>query len=714
MSDRADAGPTTAATPAAPPRFRTDLEGLRALAVVLVLLDHVVGWPKGGFIGVDVFFVLSGFLITGLLLKEFERTGTISFRAFYVRRVKRILPMSMLVITVTAALSYLIFLGPRLHQIMIDAVFSIFFSANWRFILVGQDYFAADRAVSPLQHYWSLAVEEQFYFAWPLLMLGALFLGSRRRPEMGRRWVFVVLGLVTAASLAWSMVETARSPSTAYFSTFTRAWELGLGGLLAVAAASFATRNPRVHLWGSHLGLGIIIVAGLMLTPEWDFPGPWALLPVAGTLLVVASGIGAPSSGLSVLLTNPPARYLGRISFSLYLWHWPVVVFLQPFLPEGSRGYIATALVLSLALSSLSYHLIEDPIRRSAWLTHRAHRRMGNAVRRRRTRMQVAILAALLPLTGGAAYASVLHAWPPVTPVTPVATVDRPSDEGEPAAETTEDIGQQISIALERTDWPQFAIPLENLEDSKAPEWTDDGCIDVSDADLARCTYEGPGSKTAVVLGDSVAISWMAGIRKALTEADYEIVLITMGQCPAVSASVSDLGGAADFAGRCKSFQEWSSEKVDEYDPDLVLLSSAENSLGRLTSGATARGAILEWRTATERTLKGLVAPDRDVVVLAPPPEGVNLQGCVTRFNGPSSCTSTIGENWTIQSEAELGAVQATEGARYVSTRDWFCRSDGLCPAFVDDIPVRADGNHLTANYSEFLAPELGEVLLQP
>ncbi|ANS79769.1 O-antigen acetylase [Serinicoccus hydrothermalis] len=712
---RPDTGATAAtARASATTRFRTDLEGLRALAVVLVLLDHVIGWPKGGFIGVDVFFVLSGFLITGLLLKEFERTGGISFRAFYARRVKRIFPMSMLVIAATAATSYLVFLGPRLNQIMMDAVYATFFSANWRFILVGQDYFAADRAVSPLQHYWSLAVEEQFYFVWPLLMLGALSLGGRRRSEMGRRRVFIVLSMVTAASLAWAMVETLQSPSTAYFSTFTRAWELGLGGLLAVAASRFRTRDPRVHLWASHLGLGIIIAAGLMLTPDWDFPGPWALLPVAGTLLIVASGIGAPSDGLNSLLTNRPARYLGRISFSLYLWHWPVVVFLQPFIREGSLPYVLTALALSLVLASLSYHLVEDPIRRSAWLTPAARRRIGNAARRRRFKIQTTVLAILFPLTGGAAYASVLHAWPDVTPATSAATLDRPAEEHEQAEEAPQSIEQQISIALERTDWPQFAVPLENLEDSKAPEWTQDGCIDVSDADLERCTYEGPASKTAVVLGDSVAISWMAGIREALSDADYEVVLITMGQCPAVAASVSDLGGAADFAGRCQTFQDWSNEKVDDYSPDLVVLSSAENSLGRLTSSATERGAVLEWRTATERTLKRLVAPERDVVVLAPPPEGVNLQGCVTRFNGPSSCTSTIGENWTLQSEAELGAAQATEGARYVSTRDWFCRSDGLCPAFVDDIPVRADGNHLTARYSEFLAPELREVLLQP
>lgn len=340
-SNRADDESDVGKARPSPLGFRPDLEGVRAVAVALVLLSHFINWPTGGFIGVDVFFVLSGFLITGLLLKEYDRTGRISFRSFYIRRIKRILPASTLVIVVTALAVYTVFLGARVQQAVVDGGWALAFAANWRFVLAGQDYFAIDRAVSPFQHYWSLAVEEQFYLVWPLLVVLSIFLAARLGAhERYRPALALTLGGLTVASFVWACAETASAPTTAYFSTFSRAWELGAGGLLALLASSRHLRVPWPRTM-SVAGLAVIVGSSVLLDPTWAFPGPWAVLPVVGTLLVVYSGIGVDSTRLNPLLTNHVSRYVGRISFSLYLWHWPVVVVLTGVMGTGSLRFYA-------------------------------------------------------------------------------------------------------------------------------------------------------------------------------------------------------------------------------------------------------------------------------------------------------------------------------------------------------------------------------------
>ena len=214
--------------------IRRDIQGLRAIAVALVIADHLIGRPSGGFIGVDVFFVLSGFLITGLLIRERERTGRISFRSFYVRRARRILPLAALVLVVTVSVSWLVFRTSRAVQTSVDALWSLLFAANWRFAAVGTDYLQAGVPVSPVQHYWSLAVEEQFYLAWPWLVLLAFWLATRfvRKPRLV---LTVLFSVAIVSSLVWAFYEVESARTVAYFSTFSRAWELGVGALIAVA-----------------------------------------------------------------------------------------------------------------------------------------------------------------------------------------------------------------------------------------------------------------------------------------------------------------------------------------------------------------------------------------------------------------------------------------------------------------------------------------------
>jgi len=325
---------------AAPARSATrkDIQGLRAIAVVAVIFDHLVGWPSGGFVGVDVFFVISGFLITGLLLREYDREGRISFVGFYKRRVRRIVPAATVTLVVTAAVAFLVFNVGRANQTFWDAVSSFFFFGNWHFAAAGTDYFLAGGPVSPLQHFWSLSVEEQFYFVWPWLMLVIFLIGGRSakwNSSVARRYVGAAMIVIIIASFGWSLWETSTNPTWSYFSTFSRAWELGIGALLAVVAGAF-TALPSwlrpVLAWIGLLGIGASV---FLITDAMPFPGPWAMAPVISTAVVIAAGTGAAPRFL-LPVTNPVVGFVGDISYSLYLWHFPVIILLASVLPEGS------------------------------------------------------------------------------------------------------------------------------------------------------------------------------------------------------------------------------------------------------------------------------------------------------------------------------------------------------------------------------------------
>ena len=270
--------------------FRPDIARLRAVAVALVVLFHAgVTQLGGGFVGVDVFFVLSGFLITGLLLRERESRGSTSLPNFYARRVRRILPAATLVLTVTIVASYQWLGFLRANVVAADGQWTALFAANLHFAIQGTQYLNQLAPPSPLQHYWSLAVEEQFYLVWPLLLLIVAKLG---RPETMRARLTVVLGAIILVSFAWSVVQTSQDANTAFFSPLTRAWELAIGALLAVSVPLLLRLPARLGPWLSWIGLAGIVVSAFLLNGDTSFPGYAAALPVLGAALAVAGGTG--------------------------------------------------------------------------------------------------------------------------------------------------------------------------------------------------------------------------------------------------------------------------------------------------------------------------------------------------------------------------------------------------------------------------------------
>ena len=373
--------------------FRQDIQGLRALAVLLVALDHArIGPFTGGFVGVDVFFVISGFLITSLLVREAERSGRVSLLGFYARRARRILPAATLVLVATVVGSVLLLSAVEASSAIEDAVWATFFAANIKLTIDGTDYFNAEATPSPLQHYWSLAVEEQFYLVWPLLVLLLCVLVVRAHRPI-RDVAVPVLALIVVVSFAWSVVQTGSDTVTAYFSPFTRAWELALGALAACLAPRIARLRPDLLAAASWLGLGMVLVAALAFDESTLFPGYAAALPVVGSALLLVGGLRAASWGPQAGLSLPPVRVIGDWSYSLYLWHWPLLIFAGAVWGEPSGWYGLAVIVVATALSGLTYVFVEQPFRRARFVT---------ATSVRGVLLYPAVVVLTLPLLAGA------------------------------------------------------------------------------------------------------------------------------------------------------------------------------------------------------------------------------------------------------------------------------------------------------------------------
>jgi peptidoglycan/LPS O-acetylase OafA/YrhL len=678
---------------------RADIQGLRAVAVLLVLANHLTGWPHGGFVGVDVFFVISGFLITGLLIRDHAQTGRIGFRRFYLRRAKRLAPAALLVALVTATLCWLLFPAQRFTQLLADAAASTLFAANWRFAATGTDYLHATDALSPYQHYWSLSVEEQFYLLWPLIVLIGLTISRRGHPR-----TVPLIAAIAGCSFAWAAWESTTHPTWAYFSTASRAWELGAGALLACVTPWLHSVPDRLRPWCAWSGLALIAAAAALIGSDVAFPAPGATIAVLGTALVIAAGTGSAARSLRPL-TGPVAVYIGTISYSVYLWHLPVIVFVGALLPERSGRYLILATALIAMLSMLTYHFVEEPLRRARWGRRPATRSSPRRLPAQWVALPVLVLGVVS--LGFLTLQARVPATADAVPMAPIAAAGAVTPAGELRS-------QQITDALEADRWPDLHPSIDELgNQSKATEWVNDGCLALkTDSDLSpeqnaqRCVYGDPNSShTLALLGDSTAISYAPAIRAA-APSGWRIELFTMARCPAVDVAVRLDGGAP---AECDQFRDWALDQIRAGTPDRVVLVSSERSLKHLVSGAVGTAAKQEWTDGTRRTLEAL--PGLPVFVLDAPPTMSNLQDCAIAISVPEDCVSAPNRAFLDAASATRDAAARFPAVSVVSTVRWFCSADGRCPAFIGTVPTNADGLHLTEEASLALAPLMREAL---
>ncbi len=684
--------------------FRDDIQGMRALAVLGILVFHLGLSPyAGGFVTLDVFFVLSGFLITTLLLREVARTGRVDLLGFYVRRARRILPAATVAIIGTVVASYLWINALDARDAAVDGVWASLFGANIRFALDETDYFAQDDSVSPLQHFWSLSVEEQFYLVLPALLLLTVLLvrrGRRGRDASPLPAIAVVLGVVTVASLAWSVYASQASPQSAYFSTFTRSWEFGAGALLAMAAPRVAPRlTAPVRNTVAVGGLGLIGVALFAVSETDPYPGWLALMPVLGTAAVLLAGTGVPADRtplVSRLLGVRPLRVVGDASYSLYLWHWPVIVVAQQRLSRELRPLdVAVVLAVTALMTWASYRFVETPFRGSV-----------PRVRRR----GLVLYPAAVALAVGSSLVVVVAVDRTLETSAPPISVDE-VDSGPQGKALSQDpviALVQASVAAARQGEP---VPGD-----LRPALTD---LREDTADLGRCENQEPpwraceqgdedGRKRLVVLGDSHGRHWIPAFEEITEQAGWSAYYLVKPQCSAARVA-GVLNGEDGPDEDCADFNAWAERQVERLEPDLVVVSTTGASRvwldGEVVSDREQVGGAV--RQGFARLFRDLTPLAERVTLL------VDVPGRTTR---PPQCLSA--KDATLEAcldeptarRAETSRVSARvarrQGVDVVRTEQWLC-ADGVCPAVVGDMVVQRDTGHLTTVYARHLADAL-------
>lgn len=662
--------------------------------MIVVVLDHLVGWPSGGFIGVDIFFVISGFLITGLLLREYEKTGRISFGNFYRRRIKRILPASTAAIAVTLLGAFLVFGAARFVETVKDGVAAALFSANWRFAAAGTDYFRAAGPVSPLQHFWSLSVEEQFYFAWPAVMLLVLTLVVRRGGDRhhARLGAGVVIGLISLASLAWALWETQALPTRAYFSTFSRTWELGAGAALAFAAPLCGRLPDAVRPVIAWLGIAMMGGSLFLIDASSAFPAPWALLPVTGTVLVILAGTGADRHRFIVPLTNPVSGYLGNISYSLYLWHFPVIIFAGAVFVERSALFYLGCTAAMLLAAVFSFHLVEDPVRRSAWLSGPG-----------RTTGTTAFGAGFKRAAVGAAVTVLVTAA--ALPFVPAQQKDiqlvgaLPED----VSPETADLQEQIRTALGSTEWPDLTPTIdEAMAGAEAPPEVTE-CGGIGPLVVEDCTWGDPAAdRHAVVVGDSIAMTWVSPLREALG-ADQGWDVTSLGTFGCTFTDLLIENPEPEVVEACEDRKSQAVDAINELEPDVVFIANTYEP--RFPASWDQPMTPQEWQESMQAILARFSDSVDRVVFLTPPPLFTDITDCYSKIAEPSYCAGTIDPQWRTFATAERELAD-TVGASFIDSELWFCAED-WCPSFVGTTPTKRDLVHMTPAYQLKVAPAL-------
>ena len=695
--------------------FRPDIEGLRAVAVLAVVLFHAeMPGVGGGFVGVDVFFVISGFLITGLLWREAHTTGTVRLRNFYGARARRLLPASALVGVVTMIASAALLSPLQVPSVMQDGVTSALYVGNIWFAMRGVDYFA-DHTPSPFVHYWSLGVEEQFYLVWPALILVTAWLirlprrRTRTQATSAIRPYLLVLALVVIVSFALSLVATLWAPPVAFFSLPTRAWQLGAGGLVALTATRWQRLPPRAAAITGWTGLALILLACTWLSTTTPSPGVAALLPTLGTVLVIAAGCAAPTQGCERVLGTTPMRAIGRISYSWYLWHWPVLV-LAPHLlghPLGLTARLAAAL-LSAALAVLTLRLVENPLRFAAPIRRSANASLalGAGV----TAVAVALGQVLLgsvpiPVSRGAA----------AVPITITAT-PQPAGSSIDAYDTAvrhvfAQVQAAVAASVDVNIVPSNLDPPFSGLRSGSKAFTESGCmLAITEAVQPECASGDTASTTTVALiGDSQAAMWFPAFREAAEQRHWRLETLSKGACP-----VLDLQGANPFRRLIESFkhcEQWRAHIMDRLAaerPKLVVVSvfrgygSDEKMTGFNSYDPT-------WIDGVSRLVRDLRNAGAKVLVLGPIPDPrVSVPFCLSaNLEDATACelrrSTAVNEPGIA---AESTATNAS-GGYYADLTDLFCTTD-RCPVIVGNSLVFLDEGHMTFEYAGLLSPVMG------
>ncbi|MET3567222.1 peptidoglycan/LPS O-acetylase OafA/YrhL [Leifsonia sp. 563] len=686
------AAPATADKPET--GFRPEIQGLRAVAVLAVVLYHL--WPErltGGYVGVDVFFVISGYLITAHLFRDFSRTGRVPLTTFWGRRIRRLLPASLLVLAVSCVAVYLWAPATTWDASARQLIASALYVQNWLLAANAVDYSAMSESATVAQHFWSLSVEEQFYAVWPLILIGLFWIAGRRVKSTSRtsgRTVFIIgLAVISVLSLAFSIYYTAVNSAGAYFVTPTRVWEFGAGGLAALLAADRRFSGPAATLtaWAAVCALAFAATTYTAATP---FPGFTAIVPVGATVALILCCGNPHPYGPGWWLSRRPATFLGDVSYSLYLWHWPAIVIL-PFIlghPLGWKTKIAI-LIGATALAWVTKVAVEDPVRRGR-LLRSGWRPYGFA------------------LAGGAAVVA-LSAVLVIVPTvgTPVAAAPRSGACQGPAALTHEAACSPVTGTV---DVSRVAVAVSKEQPLCLPGF--------EGSELVTCSYGAPASKATkkvAIVGDSHASAWIPALDAVGKKRGWQVVSYVKTSCPATLAlrvlpnETTDANQAAchqwvkNLNARLASDSTVSAVFTASFSSAYTFASPPDHPL----ADPAIDGFLDEW--------EGWRASGKRVYVFEDVPRtiGTSVPTCLAgHASDPMSCAvpraSALPPSMVI-TQAATQADQQHHVTR-IALRDRFC-DEQWCYPQVGSVIVYRDFSHLSREYATALAPYIDRQL---
>jgi peptidoglycan/LPS O-acetylase OafA/YrhL len=680
--------------PASPDRFRPDIQGLRAVAVMLVVLYHL--WPNrlsGGFIGVDVFFVISGYLITRHLAQEVDRTGRVSLLRFWARRARRLLPASLLVLLMSLLLAWAWLPETVWEDTVRQVRASALYVQNWALASDAVDYSAMNAEATVAQHYWSLSVEEQFYLVWPVVIVALLLLLTAWSRVAGR-WspapraaLAAGLAVIGVVSLVNSIRLTAEDQAVAYFVTTTRVWEFAAGGLLGLFWTRSTVRGP-VAPWLTWAGLTGIAVASYTFDEATAFPGSVALLPVLGSVLVLAAAPAAGRLGPTWLLCCTPARFLGDISYSLYLWHWPLIV-VAPHVLDRQLDRWAKLMVFGLAvlLAWATTRLVEDPLR------------LGTLLRRTPVSLGFAAGGMAIVLVAGGFVLAQLPDTDTVAVPTSITSCVGPG---------ALDLANQCPSVVGR-DRPRpgpVQVMKQNRERVAYP-----GCqAGMPGSEPVTCDLGAPADaapRTVALVGDSHATQWFPALDELGKQRGWRVRTFTKASCPATRA-VRVIAGETT-ASNAPDCAAWVTEVREALaaDPDVQAVFTAAYSTAytfRSPAGVSWADPAVDGFHDVWGDWLGL---GLEVYVLEEVPRtaGDYIPTCLAEHEDPLDCSVPVVR--AMPEGRALSGAARTMGDRRVhliSLRDQFC-DDQICYPVVGSLIVYRDYSHISREYAESLVP---------
>jgi peptidoglycan/LPS O-acetylase OafA/YrhL len=656
--------------------FRREIQGMRALGLLLVFMAHAeLSFGEGGFVALDTFFVMSGFLITGLVLKEMEKTGTLSLSAFYGRRVRRLLPLAVVVLVFVLVGSWLLYSPVQNDRVAGDVIAASLYVVNWHFAAQEVDYFAVDPSDSPLQHFWSLSVEEQFYLVWPALLLLGLVAARRRGPRAVRRALWAVVAGLGVPAFLYSVFILDYSTHAAYFSTIPRVWEFAVGGALALTLPRSLRLPAAVASLLSWGGVAAIVAGAFLFTEAMAYPGLLALAPTLGTVAVLVAGTATVDVAPIRLLSRPSLQYLGDISYAWYLWHWPVLVFARAATGDELTGLAGLGVIALSGIPTVaSHHLIENPLRYSRSLA---------LVPRRSLTFGAASVAAAV----GLAFA--LTAVQPRIPVAP------------PEAVTGAQAAIRGEVRLQRAV-AQLRPEPRDAKDDRGGLYEDGCLVPQTERFSPPCVYGDPRSKDTVVLfGNSHAMHWFPALERIAARRGWRLVALTRAGCAI---------GEVRFSDRCDAWREHTLRRIERRErPRLVIVATSTSmSLGVVVDGERLgrEASRPHLRRGLEHTLRRLRATGARVIVIKDLPRSPHdVPDCVSREPKRLERCAFPREQQPGEAFDEQSTL-AVDGAHAIDPAPVVCPND-LCHAVMGNALVFRDDNHFTATYARTLAPWL-------